>query len=767
LMVITRLTCFHDDNFPGQTRQYLDSILKEQSRKDWWNGGHGTLLEHDKKSQKEKTKQENEQEIQNAYLNLMNAVNESGEKEHAEKNIKEKEQRKKKARDLPKRKSDKKYRDPSEWDLVDLEAEIGLVELEEEAEQHMQGGEKNAHQLAGAKCSSFSVEGTEKKDERSVSNPLCTDSTSQQTHSATDVAVMSTSRQTSTAEANKACLHEDTSASIKTSTSDRRGQQQEKISSAAIQRGFLQRKKKSVEPAIVESKTKDGAGLDDAVDFTPESQVCNVKRRSNDSHNNECGSPSADIASVDFGTNHKPDHHEHPLDLAATKREAEMEALQQAQESVVQLGQNMRQMQQSGASEASLSNAAKHMNNAKVHLERLQRKQPVSVRNSSAPPLLTTADQKEPQYNVQPRSPTEDRGSSDPQHTMIGMTVGETSTIKSVPTVVRAKVDIESDEDEEEDEETSETVERMRRKAEETARIREVSILADDAGSAVLETKSAAAHTYDRGYEKWDKFDVNEALKDTEPVTQRNISKSDVPNHEHTREGLSQGFLKRAAEKTVRESVRERNRSEGDELGSEEDEAKAKTEKEQQWERAQADRKKVFEAQKAEEKIQRDERKEAYNKKKIEDGFGQAWNDRPKKLRAMEDWDKFDVDAELDSIEEEDRRSRGLSDHEIRNEKVLEIMQDEQLSEKEKMEKCMHMSGHKDYEHKETEEDKARREAQDLINIVQDPRRQPREKMHFLHEAHKKFGDPKTQVKPSQEKLQELQAQMSDLVAKT
>merc|ERR1712070_1336337 len=166
------------------------------------------------------------------------------------------------------------------------------------------------------------------------------------------------------------------------------------------------------------------------------------------------------------------------------------------------------------------------------------------------------------------------------------------------------------------------------------------------------------------------------------------------------------------------------------------------------------------------------ERAEAYKKKKIEDGIGKAWDARPKKMRTMEDWDKFDVDEELDAIEDEDRRSRGLDDREIKNEKIIEIMSNHELSEKEKMEKCMHMTGHADYVHKETEQDKARREQQELINQMQDPRMQPREKMHFLGEAYKKYGGPLPDGKPPPsgggdpeiaDKAKELMAQVKNL----
>jgi len=143
------------------------------------------------------------------------------------------------------------------------------------------------------------------------------------------------------------------------------------------------------------------------------------------------------------------------------------------------------------------------------------------------------------------------------------------------------------------------------------------------------------------------------------------------------------------------------------------------------------------------EREDREQRKVAYAKKKNDDGFGGAWKKKPKKMRSMEDWDSFDADAEMDRIEDEDRKSRGLDAREIQNEKILEVMQSQEFSETEKMEKCMHMVGHKEYKHEESEQDVARREAQELIDKIQDPRYQPREKMHYLQETYQKFnGDP-------------------------
>ena len=43
----------------------------------------------------------------------------------------------------------------------------------------------------------------------------------------------------------------------------------------------------------------------------------------------------------------------------------------------------------------------------------------------------------------------------------------------------------------------------------------------------------------------------------------------------------------------------------------------------------------------------------------------------------------------------------------------------QELSETEKMETCMKLAGHEGYKHKLTEEDKARTEAQELINKIQ------------------------------------------------
>lgn len=130
------------------------------------------------------------------------------------------------------------------------------------------------------------------------------------------------------------------------------------------------------------------------------------------------------------------------------------------------------------------------------------------------------------------------------------------------------------------------------------------------------------------------------------------------------------------------------------------------------------------------------------------------------------------MEDELDRIEDEDRRSRGLDDNEIRNEKILEIMQDSSLDEKQKMEKCMWLAGHDDYTHKETEEDAARREQQELLNKVQDPRYQARDKMHFLQEAYNKYGGAEgfQQAKQTSEeekkaKVSELQEQMAAAMA--
>merc|ERR1711970_688296 len=112
--------------------------------------------------------------------------------------------------------------------------------------------------------------------------------------------------------------------------------------------------------------------------------------------------------------------------------------------------------------------------------------------------------------------------------------------------------------------------------------------------------------------------------------------------------------------------------------------------KEAEWQKTMADRAKRNSDRQEQERKEREERKKAYQKKKNSDGFGQGWNARPKTKKSFQDWDKFDADEELDRIEDEDRRSRGLNDVEIRNEKILEIMQNHDLSEKEKMEKCMH-----------------------------------------------------------------------------
>ena len=156
-------------------------------------------------------------------------------------------------------------------------------------------------------------------------------------------------------------------------------------------------------------------------------------------------------------------------------------------------------------------------------------------------------------------------------------------------------------------------------------------------------------------------------------------------------------------------------------------------------------------------------------KKKNEDGFGSGWSSKQKKVRNYSDWDNFDADAEMDLIEDEDRRSRGLNDVEIRNEKILEIMQNHDLSEAEKMESCMGIAGHQGYKHELSEEDKARNEAQELLNKIQDPRYQSREKMHYMQEAYEKFqGEEglanltkKKDVAP--EKLAEMQKMMAGM----
>merc|ERR1719261_1701426 len=117
-----------------------------------------------------------------------------------------------------------------------------------------------------------------------------------------------------------------------------------------------------------------------------------------------------------------------------------------------------------------------------------------------------------------------------------------------------------------------------------------------------------------------------------------------------------------------------------------------------------SERDKQHRAREERERAEREERKQAYAKKKNEDGFGTGWSARQKKIRTFDDWDSFDADAEMERIEDEDRRSRGLNDVEIRNEKILEIMQNHDLSEKEKMETCMGIAGHKNYKHELTEE---------------------------------------------------------------
>merc|ERR1711957_212562 len=74
----------------------------------------------------------------------------------------------------------------------------------------------------------------------------------------------------------------------------------------------------------------------------------------------------------------------------------------------------------------------------------------------------------------------------------------------------------------------------------------------------------------------------------------------------------------------------------------------------------------------------RKERAVAYQQE-VAAAAGRANKSKPMKSNA--DWDKFDVDEELTRIEDEDRCTRGLNDKEISNEKILEIMEDQNLSQ--------------------------------------------------------------------------------------
>jgi len=341
--------------------------------------------------------------------------------------------------------------------------------------------------------------------------------------------------------------------------------------------------------------------------------------------------------------------------------------------------------------------------------------------------------------------------------------------------------------------EDEETIAKMRKEAEAAAQMRmEGGTMTSEKG-AKKEGKvkgSAAEHTYSY-FDKWDKYDVEEALE----AVDTNILEHKPHRRATTKPpSVKKGFLKdsnaglgdtrsdtpatdndQSAEEATTKEEENKEETEEERQSRLEKEAREKKEKEEadrRYEESKRERAKQHKEREKRERAEREERKSAYAKKKIEDGWGKAkWNQKPAKQRELGDWDNFDIDAECEEIEDEDRRSRGLNDVEIRNEKILEIMQDQDLSEKEKMERCMHMTGHDDYQHKETEEDVARREQQELINKMQDPRYQPREKMHYLHEAYQKYGGPdpakarQQQKEEGEERLKELQAQMAALNA--
>jgi len=197
------------------------------------------------------------------------------------------------------------------------------------------------------------------------------------------------------------------------------------------------------------------------------------------------------------------------------------------------------------------------------------------------------------------------------------------------------------------------------------------------------------------------------------------------------------------AEKIASTLIQQKHKEEKARVQLEEEEAQRKQKEE-------AEKKKQEEAKEAAIEQKREKERAARRDKEVQDrkeraiayqqevaaAAGRANKSKPMKSNA--DWDKFDVDEELTRIEDEDRRTRGLNDKEISNEKILEIMEDQNLSQADKMEKCMHMVGHKDYEYAETEEDKARNESQELMNRMQNPNMNPRDKMHYMQEAFEK-----------------------------
>ena len=106
---------------------------------------------------------------------------------------------------------------------------------------------------------------------------------------------------------------------------------------------------------------------------------------------------------------------------------------------------------------------------------------------------------------------------------------------------------------------------------------------------------------------------------------------------------------------------------------------------------------------------------------------------RSVKPRGFHEWSEVDVDAELERLDTESLVEQGLTQQEITNKKILEIVQDETLEEDEKMLQCMRLAGHPNWTPPPlSAEDKARREQESLMRFLQDPRRQLDEKASFL-----------------------------------
>jgi hypothetical protein len=94
------------------------------------------------------------------------------------------------------------------------------------------------------------------------------------------------------------------------------------------------------------------------------------------------------------------------------------------------------------------------------------------------------------------------------------------------------------------------------------------------------------------------------------------------------------------------------------------------------------------------------------------------------KPRELTEWNKLDLDAELERLDKEVLTSQGLTEKDITNRKILEIVQDETMEEDEKMKACMRLAGHTDWSPPPlSEEEKARREQEKLMRFMQDPRR--------------------------------------------